>query len=467
MSIRITTDIKEADAVTHFGTSFHSDDVYGAVMLGLLMDDLRLVRLSHEEFAKLSPEDLSGKIVFDVGGGKYDHHQKEGNGYHKLLAEGRKPVPYASFGLLWEDFGMELVKKRYQGYSDDFYNYMYLYVEYNLAREIDAGDNGIFPQSRGTDGSYRILSLPAIISLLNPVKNQEETQEDLDIALKFAKRTIETVFEIGRESYFKGNDTLHMYGNQELDSIAAEALREIFKDIKGYRETKHCYYTQLENVWKPNFEEYCYNIDPEHWKDVSTYLDFFITGLNYEILGKTHFYPDKYDDIVCITLGDVFKDVYKDETFEQDLKSLIRVMFRHTLERQLWKIHSKPIVDEAVKNANNHIAVFDEQVLWQDILFNNPDAKRVFFIVMPTETGLWKVKPVPSKNNPTGFRSGFPQKFYGYQDTDTHAELYLPEVMFIHPQGIVAICKSKKAALNLALMSVELMAPIKKKKGIA
>ena len=362
--------------------------------------------------------------------------------------------------------GVELVKKLYPGYSSDFYEYMYWYVEYNLAREIDAGDNGIFPQSQGTDGSYRILSTPAIVSLLNPVRNLDETEEDFYLALRFAERTIKTVLEIGKESYFKGVDTLHMYGNQELDRIAAETLREIFKDLKGYRETKHFHYTQLENVWYPNFSAYAYDIDQKHEDEIATYLEYFINGLDCEILGRKHFYPEKYDDISCITLADIFKDVYKDETFEADLKELIKVMFRHTLERQLWKIYSKPIVDEAVKNAKNHIAVFDEQVLWQDILFNNPDGKSIFFIVMPTETGVWKVKPVPSKNNPTGFRSGFPRNFYGYQDTNKNEELYLPGVMFIHPMGIVSICQTKEDALNLAKQSVAFTEK-QRKKGTA
>lgn len=47
------------------------------------------------------PEDFDG-IVFDIGRGKYDHHQKDS----RIRENG---IPYAAFGLLWEDLGCEIL----------------------------------------------------------------------------------------------------------------------------------------------------------------------------------------------------------------------------------------------------------------------------------------------------------------------------------------------------------------------
>ncbi len=459
MSFQTVSKVEEANIVTHGGSSFHGDDVFGMALLELLLRNVRLIRLSHEEFAKQTKLSLKGKIVFDVGGGPFDHHQPNGNGNHPLLCKDKLPIPFASFGLLWESFGRVLLRKLYPGYSEDFYEYMYLYVEYNLTREIDAGDNGIFPETQISESKYRILSLPAVISLLVPVIGKDEMEEDLYIAERFAKRAILTILDIGKTSYQKGVDYLHMYGNSHLDKTVAEALRRIFKGIKYYKETKYYHYSEVENVWLPNCESYCFGLNPKHWQEIQTYVEYYINGLVADILRKSHTYPEKWDDIVCVTLGDIFKDHYYDDTFEQDLMGVFNVMFRHVVERELEKIRSRPIVEEAVKNAQNHIAVFDEQVMWQDLLFNNPNAKSIFFIVMPTDTGIWKVKPVPSKNNPTGFRSGFPMSFYGYQDTDHRSDLDLPGVKFIHPMGIIATCNKKEDALNLARISVEMRKP--------
>lgn len=76
--MRITTDIKEANAVTHAGT-FHSDDVFATVVLDAYFQatgrgELVVCRVND---AADAPKDA---IVYDIGWGKYDHHQRNGNG---------------------------------------------------------------------------------------------------------------------------------------------------------------------------------------------------------------------------------------------------------------------------------------------------------------------------------------------------------------------------------------------------
>ena len=81
-------------ALTH-GGKFHADDVFSAALLKMTHPDIKIIR------AFEVPDDFEG-IVFDIGFGKYDHHQKDaevrGNG-----------VPYASFGLLWREFGEKII----------------------------------------------------------------------------------------------------------------------------------------------------------------------------------------------------------------------------------------------------------------------------------------------------------------------------------------------------------------------
>lgn len=47
------------------------------------------------------PEEFTG-IVFDIGRGQYDHHQKDS----RIRENG---IPYAAFGLLWETLGKEIL----------------------------------------------------------------------------------------------------------------------------------------------------------------------------------------------------------------------------------------------------------------------------------------------------------------------------------------------------------------------
>lgn len=79
-------------ALTHAGV-FHADDVFSAALLKILNPDIQIQRVMKV------PDDLSeDTIVFDIGFGRYDHHQKD----VKVRNDG---VKYAAFGLLWAEFG--------------------------------------------------------------------------------------------------------------------------------------------------------------------------------------------------------------------------------------------------------------------------------------------------------------------------------------------------------------------------
>ena len=85
---------KDAKAYTHGGT-FHADDVFSAALLLYINPEIVISR------GNKVPEDFDG-IVFDIGRGRYDHHQKDS----RVRENG---VPYAAFGLLWEALGKEIL----------------------------------------------------------------------------------------------------------------------------------------------------------------------------------------------------------------------------------------------------------------------------------------------------------------------------------------------------------------------
>lgn len=81
---------KDAKAFTH-GGKFHADDVFSAALLLYLNPEIQIAR------GNKVPENYDG-IVFDIGRGEYDHHQIDS----RIRDNG---VPYAAFGLLWEQLG--------------------------------------------------------------------------------------------------------------------------------------------------------------------------------------------------------------------------------------------------------------------------------------------------------------------------------------------------------------------------
>ncbi len=85
---------KDACAFTH-GGKFHADDVFSSALLLYINPEITITR------GNKVPDDFTG-IVFDIGRGGFDHHQKDS----RIRENG---VPYAAFGLLWEALGEQIL----------------------------------------------------------------------------------------------------------------------------------------------------------------------------------------------------------------------------------------------------------------------------------------------------------------------------------------------------------------------
>lgn len=90
---------------THAGV-FHADDVFSTALLQILNPEIKIYR------GYTVPEQFEG-IVYDIGGGKFDHHQKN----KRCRNNG---TPYAAFGLIWETYGKEILGEEAKRFDEDF-----------------------------------------------------------------------------------------------------------------------------------------------------------------------------------------------------------------------------------------------------------------------------------------------------------------------------------------------------------
>ena len=168
MGIKIVKSIDEANCITHGGT-FHSDDVFATVFLEKIFDEVRVIRVMESE------EEIEGKIIYDVGRGKFDHHQLGGNG------ERENGIKYASIGLLWKEFGREFLQKI------DVKNIEYVWnqMDEKLISYIDANDNG---QTEEINQKCEIVELAHLIADFNKNWDEDVDQDERFFeATKFAK----------------------------------------------------------------------------------------------------------------------------------------------------------------------------------------------------------------------------------------------------------------------------------------
>lgn len=123
---------------THDGV-FHSDEVVACAILTLLLCDEKIEFVRSKDMSYLSKKGCD--MLVDVGHGTYDHHQPGGNGKRK------NGVPYATAGLVWKEFGKQLVticcRKLYGSYTHDVINSVFKEIDEKLIQEVDKEDNGI------------------------------------------------------------------------------------------------------------------------------------------------------------------------------------------------------------------------------------------------------------------------------------------------------------------------------------
>jgi len=149
--------------VTH-SSKFHTDDVFAVATLQLLLEknhDIEVIRTRDKEIIDRAD------YVVDVGGeysqirNRFDHHQQGGAG---VRVNG---IPYASFGLVWKQFGAVVCESQSVADKLDIY----------LVQPIDAWDNGIEFSDTKIDGVYP-YTIKSITYAFRPTWKEEDANLD-------------------------------------------------------------------------------------------------------------------------------------------------------------------------------------------------------------------------------------------------------------------------------------------------
>lgn len=180
---------------THSG-SFHADESLAVYMLRLLPEYKNSPVVRSRDPAAWEKAD----IVVDVGGqydGKkfFDHHQR---GFSETFS-GSHATKLSSAGLVYKHFGRDIVAQ-VLGTDATTNNVSILYTKiYNeFIESLDANDNGISKYPAELDDQKRFndkaISLPLMVSHLNPLWNESCTDQDFDRQFDKASELMGLVF---------------------------------------------------------------------------------------------------------------------------------------------------------------------------------------------------------------------------------------------------------------------------------
>ena len=150
---------------THDG-HFHCDDVMCYAILKLLYEDIGLIRTRDEK--ELEKCD----ILFDVGE-KHDPFNQVFD--HHFIDSPVRPngVPYASAGLIWEHFGIDLLAKKLPDRSLRELNEIHNKIDRNIMQSIDAHDTCYSPAHYS-----KHYTLPQVVSSFLPSWNDFDLMDE-------------------------------------------------------------------------------------------------------------------------------------------------------------------------------------------------------------------------------------------------------------------------------------------------
>lgn len=205
---------------THHGR-FHADEVMATAILKEIFD-VEVVRTRDPNVL----DDL--EIVYDVGGGQFDHH-----GVDKIYRE--NGTPYAACGLIWNDFGREVISSRDPSMDQEDIDGVFKYVDRALVQGIDAIDNGL---STG-ESVIPTMNISSIIAGFNPPWDSEISEDfAFSEAVEFATTVLANTLDQKLATVKAREIVVEAYNNRPRQQVMVldnfypwiRTLKEIDKD---------------------------------------------------------------------------------------------------------------------------------------------------------------------------------------------------------------------------------------------
>lgn len=205
---------------THDGR-FHADEVMATAILKEVFE----IELNRTRDSKVLDK---LHIVYDVGGGRFDHH-----GTEKIFRE--DGMPYAASGLIWKEFGRQAIKSKDSSLNEEEVESVFQYIDRKLIEGIDALDNGVWIDTT----EIPLMNISSIISGFNPNwKSDKDENEAFDEAVQIASSVLNNAMN-NKFAVLKARDIVaQAYENRKTKELLilnkycpyGESLRDIDKD---------------------------------------------------------------------------------------------------------------------------------------------------------------------------------------------------------------------------------------------
>lgn len=237
--------MKPIQIATHSG-NFHPDDIFSVATLELYLGQIATVIRTRDQ-AKIEVADfvVDVGLALDPAKKRFDHHQDPGAGKRT------NGVPYASFGLVWKEYGekicgsREIVEK----------------IDERLIQYVDSTDNGVETVKSVSPASF--YSIYDYFTLLNPTWEEKQqgivADERFREAVTIAKKILEREIVVAKN---------YLLGQEKIKKAYATAPDKRLIILDGGYEGKEIL---------SNFSEPLYVISPQTdsdgWKLTTVHIE--------------------------------------------------------------------------------------------------------------------------------------------------------------------------------------------------
>lgn len=390
------------EGYTHGGV-MHADEVFASALLRMIDPSFKIIRQKDRLDEIPTNDDI---LVFDIGRGKYDHHQEDS----KLRPSGKK---YSSVGLILSEFYQEI------GLSYE----EFLYLDKEIIEKIDLSDN----YGNLCDYSSMIsnFNIPWYIAKdLSSEENLQYQDESFEDAITFAKEIIknELVF------YRKGR---HSNNIKDIEKLYSKA----FIEISGSAKLKQDDYLSFQKIC----EKYYKNIFP---KKVYGYFEDFVIRLQ-NLFVRRNLRAGYIKVINCFNLKD-------NEEYKKALNLAIEFLNREIL-KATKEVEASFIIRDYYRNSKSNFIILEiRNIPWirETTKINEKNDRKIDFVIYLNDNGTCGIQCVPQsfylKNTQ---RIPFDEAIRGMDELVLN--YYLEGLTFCHSTGFYAVTKDLETAKKL------------------
>ncbi len=183
--------------VTH-DSRFHTDDVFAVATLLLVLGEAEVVRSRDLDIQATADYLVDTGMEYNPEKHIFDHHQPEGAG------ERENGIPYASFGLVWKEYGEKLAGGKREAER----------IDRTLVQAIDAHDNGVAVSEYKFKGVREYTIGDFLYSFIES-RDQEHFDKVFADVVAIAKDLLMREITVARQSVASEDQILSIYNDTQ------------------------------------------------------------------------------------------------------------------------------------------------------------------------------------------------------------------------------------------------------------